>query len=603
MATGWSTVQENVLCRYFMHGACKEGSNCSFSHDRSHQPSLVCRYYAAGHCSYGRECRYDHCRPNRNSQPNRHQQTARLDVKKSTNHVQTPFSQRQESQVDTAAAMTAPPAPLYSFSVTPTCPYLAARHVAQQSGNFSHQNCQYPNSSSSENNSQVSQASTSDGPSINPSTSYHRHRNHSVNSNMTVLSNKRAGTSYSHPNSNPTSSVATTSRANETGNVESTSNTNSSTKADNGPKATQVTSANTTNKGRSVGETPVNNKSSSLVASNSAAGKKKLGPVQLPASSWADAPEFVPRNLQPPPVKEVMSWANVVGGANDASNSSSMTGSSTTITGFIPGGSPSDLCPFFMIHLTCHLMDQCPYIHGQVCDLCQLACLDPRNPEQRKEHAKECANVIEADMEHSFAVARSQDKQCGICMDTVMERSLPSQRRFGILPNCSHIFCLDCIRKWRQSKQFENKIIRSCPECRIQSDYIVPSRYWVDESDKEEKKKLVDSYRDALGKKECKYFNKGEGTCPFGNKCFYRHALADGTIKDVGPPRRRRKFGADGELHDHLESMVLWDFMDEREHRLELLRGSIQSLLLELELEDIADTFYISSMSDSDSDL
>ncbi|KAA0201524.1 hypothetical protein HAZT_HAZT005413, partial [Hyalella azteca] len=318
--------------------------------------------------------------------------------------------------------------------------------------------------------------------------------------------------------------------ANETGNVESTSNTNSSTKADNGPKATQVTSANTTNKGRSVGETPVNNKSSSLVASNSAAGKKKLGPVQLPASSWADAPEFVPRNLQPPPVKEVMSWANVVGGANDASNSSSMTGSSTTITGFIPGGSPSDLCPFFMIHLTCHLMDQCPYIHGQ-----------------------ECANVIEADMEHSFAVARSQDKQCGICMDTVMERSLPSQRRFGILPNCSHIFCLDCIRKWRQSKQFENKIIRSCPECRIQSDYIVPSRYWVDESDKEEKKKLVDSYRDALGKKECKYFNKGEGTCPFGNKCFYRHALADGTIKDVGPPRRRRKFGADGELHDHLE--------------------------------------------------
>jgi hypothetical protein len=27
----------------------------------------------------------------------------------------------------------------------------------------------------------------------------------------------------------------------------------------------------------------------------------------------------------------------------------------------------------------------------------------------------------------------------------------------------------------------------------------VPSRYWVDETDKEEKKKLVDSYRDALG--------------------------------------------------------------------------------------------------------
>jgi E3 ubiquitin-protein ligase makorin len=28
--------------------------------------------------------------------------------------------------------------------------------------------------------------------------------------------------------------------------------------------------------------------------------------------------------------------------------------------------------------------------------------------------------------------------------------------------------------------------------------------------------------------KECKYFNKGVGECPFGNKCFYKHADKDG---------------------------------------------------------------------------
>ena len=39
--------------------------------------------------------------------------------------------------------------------------------------------------------------------------------------------------------------------------------------------------------------------------------------------------------------------------------------------------------------------------------------------------------------------------------------------RFGILPNCNHCFCLSCIRKWRQAKQFEHKIIRACPECRL----------------------------------------------------------------------------------------------------------------------------------------
>lgn len=47
--------------------------------------------------------------------------------------------------------------------------------------------------------------------------------------------------------------------------------------------------------------------------------------------------------------------------------------------------------------------------------------------------------------------------------------------------------------------------------------------------------------------KDCKYFNKGRGKCPFGNKCFYLHALPDGTKKDVGPPvRQRRNTGDSG---------------------------------------------------------
>ena len=48
--------------------------------------------------------------------------------------------------------------------------------------------------------------------------------------------------------------------------------------------------------------------SSSVLVTNAAnrhnsSNKKKaaVGPVQLPASNWADAPEFVPRNFEPPP--------------------------------------------------------------------------------------------------------------------------------------------------------------------------------------------------------------------------------------------------------------------------------------------------------------
>ena len=66
---------------------------------------------------------------------------------------------------------------------------------------------------------------------------------------------------------------------------------------------------------------------------------------------------------------------------------------------------------------------------------------------------------FEADMEHSFGIAKSKDRTCGICMEVVMEKPKP-QARFGIMPSCNHCFCLECLRKWRQAKQFEHKIVR-----------------------------------------------------------------------------------------------------------------------------------------------
>lgn len=101
----------------------------------------------------------------------------------------------------------------------------------------------------------------------------------------------------------------------------------------------------------------------------------------------------------------------------------------------------------------------------------------------------------EIDMELSFAIARSREKSCGVCFETIMEKT-SGEQRFGILPNCNHCFCLSCIRKWRKAKQFENKIIRGCPECRVPSDFVCPSIYWVET--KEEKDKLITDYKDAL---------------------------------------------------------------------------------------------------------
>lgn len=126
--------------------------------------------------------------------------------------------------------------------------------------------------------------------------------------------------------------------------------------------------------------------------------------------------------------------------------------------GIIEEHGDSVLCPYYENSGVC-MLDTCPYAHGELCELCGKFCLNPLDKEQQRQHNVECIKQHELDMEHSFAIQRSKDKICGICLEVILEK--PSrEQRFGILPNCNHIFCLECIRTWRQAKNFENKIKR-----------------------------------------------------------------------------------------------------------------------------------------------
>ena len=42
----------------------------------------------------------------------------------------------------------------------------------------------------------------------------------------------------------------------------------------------------------------------------------------------------------------------------------------------------------------------------------------------------------------------SSQVECGICLERVLSKVNPADRRFGLL-NCDHAFCLKCIRGWR----------------------------------------------------------------------------------------------------------------------------------------------------------
>uniref|UniRef100_A0A3P9KAI6 E3 ubiquitin-protein ligase makorin-2 n=1 Tax=Oryzias latipes TaxID=8090 RepID=A0A3P9KAI6_ORYLA len=217
------------------------------------------------------------------------------------------------------------------------------------------------------------------------------------------------------------------------------------------------------------------------------------------------------------------------------------------------------LCPY-AANGHCFYEDTCTYLHGDQCDVCGLQALHPYDPEQRRAHEKTCLLAFEADMEKAFAAQLSQDKVCSICMEVVVQKANPSDRRFGILSSCCHIFCLGCIRQWRCTRSFCNKIIKSCPECRVVSEFVIPSVYWVEDQD--EKDHLIELFKSGVSKKACKYFDQGRGSCPFGGKCLYLHAFPDGTRAE--PDRPRKQLSSEGNIR-FMNNVRLWDFIEERE--------------------------------------
>ena len=69
------------------------------------------------------------------------------------------------------------------------------------------------------------------------------------------------------------------------------------------------------------------------------------------------------------------------------------------------------------------------------------------------------------------------------------------------------------------------------------SEFVIPSVYWVEDQNK--KNELIEAFKQGMGKKACKYFEQGKGTCPFGSKCLYRHAYPDGQLAEPEKPRKQ----------------------------------------------------------------
>ncbi|XP_009600645.1 putative RING-type E3 ubiquitin transferase C3H69 isoform X1 [Nicotiana tomentosiformis] len=146
---------------------------------------------------------------------------------------------------------------------------------------------------------------------------------------------------------------------------------------------------------------------------------------------------------------------------------------------------------------------------------------------KKEEHMKTCET---RENQHDL-LKHSQEIECGVCLERVLSKTIMAERKFGILSECDHPFCISCIRNWRNSSPSigmdVNSTLRACPICRKLSYFVIPSVIWY--STKEEKQEIINSYKAKLRSIDCKKFDFGNGTCPFGASCFYKHTVKPGS--------------------------------------------------------------------------
>jgi len=264
------------------------------------------------------------------------------------------------------------------------------------------------------------------------------------------------------------------------------------------------------------------------------------------------------------------------------------------------------LCYFHMLN-QCKYGEECQFTHGLTCEKCHKNVFNPLLPIENQiiEHKEFCTPYIENTVNFSEGIvvknhnsendfinkttslnpnaeefkvktesnfklidagchhesldilSNSQFSvvECGICYEKIPSTG----RTLGLLANCNHVFCYNCIKKWR-STVLNLSSVKSCPLCRKISFYIIPSSIFP--KNEEEKNLIIAEYRKSRMKIRCKYFKYPEHQfCPFGDECFYAHLLPNGERAVLGPPHVQLEYRSsqNTDLHYISQSEEWWN--------------------------------------------
>ncbi|KAF8216309.1 hypothetical protein K438DRAFT_1703090 [Mycena galopus ATCC 62051] len=186
------------------------------------------------------------------------------------------------------------------------------------------------------------------------------------------------------------------------------------------------------------------------------------------------------------------------------------------------------ICQFYTTRRGCFAGTKCKFLHG-----------DTHTP---YDQAKTCrfyaAGFCKRGAQCWFNHAKGKEKEvideeddlCSICFDKPVT--------YGLLTGCSHIFCITCIKQWRDPADKSADVVDSgnikrCPMCRQPAKFIIPSSKFYAQG--EAKDAAMARYMDSMKRVPCKHFQKslnsprGIPFCPFGKDCFYQHRNADGS--------------------------------------------------------------------------
>ena len=186
------------------------------------------------------------------------------------------------------------------------------------------------------------------------------------------------------------------------------------------------------------------------------------------------------------------------------------------------------LCRFYDTPAGCQYGFHCAYSHGMK---------KKRSRTQSSESFKEKNDAVMETSKEDDEEEEEEEDKCSICFDK-------PQGTIGLLENCDHVFCMDCISKWRSHRSAEVAVEtqRTCPICRKKSFFVVPSSRPLKGKLRES---AIESFKLICSTRPCKNFvphenvnsKKANRSCKFGHNCFYAHLKKDGT--DAKPDQKR----------------------------------------------------------------